>query len=69
MKIALCLHGYFANAGGIEASVKGAAYIKKNIIKDKLVDVFVNHYITPYEYWSWFFNQALIIISLVSWLV
>ena len=42
MKIALCLHGYFANAGGIEASVKGAAYIKKNIIKDKLVDVFVH---------------------------
>jgi hypothetical protein len=31
MKIALCLHGYFANAGGLEASRKGFGYIKSKL--------------------------------------
>ena len=34
MKIALCLHGYFVNSGGTQASTDGANYIKNNIIKD-----------------------------------
>ena len=42
MKIALCLHGYFVNSGGTQASVQGAQYIKDNIIKDNNVDIFVH---------------------------
>jgi len=42
MKIALCLHGYYLNAGGAEASLKGSKYIKKNIIEENDVDVFVH---------------------------
>ena len=42
MKIALCLHGYFVNSGGTQASIDGANYIKSNIIKDNEVDIFVH---------------------------
>jgi soluble P-type ATPase len=42
MKIALCLHGYFVNSGGTQASIDGANYIKNNIIKDNEVDIFVH---------------------------
>ena len=42
MKIALCLHGYFANTGGIKASVDGHAYIKRKLLDRYDVDVFIH---------------------------
>ena len=42
MKIALCLHGYFANAGGSEASELAKKYIERKILKGNDVDVFIH---------------------------
>lgn len=42
MKIALCLHGYFANAGGVESSVAGHSYIDRKLLSRYDVDVFVH---------------------------
>ena len=42
MKIALCLHGYFANAGGAQASIDGHSYIDKKLLSKYDVDVFVH---------------------------
>ena len=42
MRIALCLHGYFVNAGGAQASLDGADYIKKTIIGDSDADIFIH---------------------------
>jgi|6_EtaG_2_1085325.scaffolds.fasta_scaffold00086_5 hypothetical protein len=41
MKIALCLHGYFANAGGGHASEVAYEYIKRKVLKND-VDIFVH---------------------------
>tara|TARA_B100000886_G_C20421574_1_gene491847 strand:- start:408 stop:1238 length:831 start_codon:yes stop_codon:yes gene_type:complete len=42
MKIALCLHGYFANAEGYEESVKAHKYLKRKVLDDNDVDVFIH---------------------------
>ncbi|MBP01657.1 MAG: hypothetical protein CMM25_02445 [Rhodospirillaceae bacterium] len=42
MKIALCLSGYFENAGGLASSLRGNEYINKKIISNHDVDVFVH---------------------------
>ena len=42
MKIALCLHGYFANKGGVAASVAGHSYIDQKLLSRHDVDVFVH---------------------------
>ena len=42
MKIALCLHGYFANAGGYEAGVEGYKYIRRKLLEKHDVDVFIH---------------------------
>jgi hypothetical protein len=42
MRIALCLSGYFANAGGSEASILAHKYIKNKILTGNNVDVFVH---------------------------
>ena len=42
MRIALCLSGYFENAGGLFDSLKGHQYINKKILNDRNVDVFVH---------------------------
>lgn len=42
MRIALCLHGYFANAGGIQASVDAQAYISRKLLDKYDVDVFIH---------------------------
>jgi|TARA_B100000085_G_scaffold123031_1_gene111992 hypothetical protein len=42
MKIALCLHGYFANAGGTEASELAKKYIQRKILDGNDVDIFVH---------------------------
>ena len=42
MKIALCLHGYFSNAGGVSASIKGHDYISRKLLQNHDVDVFVH---------------------------
>ena len=47
MKIALCLHGYFANAGGIDASVKGHQYINRKLISRHDTDVFIHSWDLP----------------------
>jgi hypothetical protein len=46
MKIALCLHGYFANAGGTEASELAYKYIKRKILEGNDVDVFIHSWDT-----------------------
>jgi hypothetical protein len=47
MKIALCLHGYFANAGGTEASERAHKYISRKLLNNRDVDVFVHTWDTP----------------------
>lgn len=42
MRTALCLHGYFANAGGIQASVDGHTYISRKLLDSQDVDVFIH---------------------------
>lgn len=42
MKIALCLSGYFENAGGLFDSLRGNKYINEKIISNNNVDVFVH---------------------------
>lgn len=42
MKIALCLHGYFANAEGFEESFKAHKYLKRKVLDDNDVDVFIH---------------------------
>tara|TARA_Y100000592_G_scaffold96629_1_gene165468 strand:- start:7478 stop:8299 length:822 start_codon:yes stop_codon:yes gene_type:complete len=42
MKIALCLHGYFANAGGVKASIDGHKYISRKLLDKYNVDVFIH---------------------------
>lgn len=42
MKVALCLHGYAANAGGLQAAFAGNEYIKRKLLYDNDVDVFVH---------------------------
>jgi len=42
MRIALCLSGYFENAGGLFESLRGNEYIKRKIISNNNVDVFVH---------------------------
>ena len=42
MKIALCLSGYFANAGGAIGSERGYEYIQRKILDGRDVDVFVH---------------------------
>ncbi len=41
MKVALCLHGYFKNAGGVEASIRGHDYITSKLLKYD-VDTFIH---------------------------
>jgi len=41
VKIALCLHGYFKNAGGVEASIRGHQYITSKLAKYN-VDTFIH---------------------------
>lgn len=41
-KIALCLHGYAENAGGLKAAFAGNEYIKKKILANNDVDVFIH---------------------------
>ena len=55
MKTALCLHGYFANAGGVEASVKGHKYITSKIPED--TDVFIH---------SWDVENASLMMDLYN---
>ena len=57
MKIALCLHGYFANAGGVEASVEGFKYIKRKLLDKYDVDVFIH---------SWDLKNKDMILSLYN---
>lgn len=47
MRIALCLHGYFANAGGSEASRNGFEYIKSKLLSKYDVDVFIHSWDLP----------------------
>ncbi len=47
MRIALCLHGYFANAGGIQASVDGQEYISRKLLNRHDVDVFIHSWDLP----------------------
>jgi hypothetical protein len=42
VKIALCLHGYFSNAGGIQASIDGHSYIDRKLLQRNDVDVFIH---------------------------
>lgn len=49
MKIALCLSGYFANAGGAGASQLAYKYIEHKILKDNNVDVFVHSWDLDHE--------------------
>lgn len=42
MKIALCLSGYFENAGGLFSSLRGNEYINRKVISNHDVDVFVH---------------------------
>ena len=42
MRIALCLSGYFANSGGVFESLRGHEYIKRKILNNNNVDVFVH---------------------------
>ena len=42
MKIALCLHGYFANAEGYEESVEAHKYLKRKVLDGNDVDVFIH---------------------------
>ena len=55
MKTALCLHGYFANAGGVEASVKGDKYITSKIPED--TEVFMH---------SWDVENASLMMDLYN---
>ena len=41
MKIALCLHGYFTNAGGLDASRKGFEYIQSKL-SNYNIDTFIH---------------------------
>ena len=47
MRIALCLHGYFANAGGTDASERAHKYILRKLLDKHNVDVFVHTWDTP----------------------
>ena len=42
MRIALCLSGYFENAGGLFDSLRGQRYINNKILNNRNVDVFVH---------------------------
>jgi hypothetical protein len=42
MKIALCLHGYYANAGGAKASDEAISYITRKVLEKGDVDIFVH---------------------------
>lgn len=42
MKIALCLSGYFENAGGVHASLRGHEYLKKKLLNEHDVDIFIH---------------------------
>ena len=42
MRIALCLHGYMENAGGMTAFYNGYSYINKKLLRDHDVDIFTH---------------------------
>lgn len=42
MKVAVCLHGYFENKGGIFDSFKGYEYLKKKVLDKTDCDIFIH---------------------------
>ena len=49
MKIALCMHGYFANAGGAQSSIVAHQYLRRKVLNEHDVDVFVHSWDLPNE--------------------
>ena len=42
MKVAVCLHGYFENKGGIFDSFRGYEYLKKKVLDKTDCDIFIH---------------------------
>jgi len=49
VKIALCLHGYFSNAGGHKAGIEGYKYIRRKLLDKYDVDVFIHSWDLEYK--------------------